>query len=124
MVVKETPWTNIVESLQIFENLKIIIFIIIIKRGGQCKVERESNVHPISPKTPASQYKPIDRNKRKGKTVGDNSWDRAAYANKNALALLLKPASPTSSNTGSARSFQRDTETGIKFILPYCEVLP
>ena len=35
------------------------IIIIIIKKGWQCKAE--SDVHPISPKTPAPQYQPIDR---------------------------------------------------------------
>ena len=39
---------------------------------------------------------------------------RAAVANKKALAFLLKPASTTSSNTGSPTSFHRDTERGIK----------
>ena len=34
---------------------------------------RESDVHPISPKTPAPQYQPIDRKKRKGKRVEDFS---------------------------------------------------
>ena len=61
---------------------------------------RESDVHPISPKTPVPQYQPIDRKKRKGKIVEDYSRDRAALANKEALALLLKPASPTPSNRG------------------------
>ena len=37
-----------------------------------------SDKHPISPKTPAPQYQPIDRNKRKGKRVDDYSRDRAA----------------------------------------------
>ena len=79
-------------------------------------------MHLISPKTPAPQYQPIDRKKRKGKIVEDNSRDRAAKANKKALALLLKPvASPTPSNAGLARSFQRDTERGTK-VLWYCEV--
>ena len=55
--------------------------------------------HPISPKTPVPQYQPKDRNKRKGKRVEDYSRDRAAQANKKALALLLKPESPTPSNT-------------------------
>ena len=76
----------------------------------------------ISPKTPAPQYQPIDRKKRKGKRVEDYSRDGAALANKEALALLLKPDSPTPSNTGLARSFQRDTEKGIKVLL-YCKVL-
>ena len=31
----------------------------------------ESDIHPISPKTPAPQYQPIDRKKRKGKIVED-----------------------------------------------------
>ena len=38
------------------------------------------------------------------------------------MALLLKSASPTPSNAGSARSFQWDTETGTK-VLRYSEVL-
>ena len=53
-----------------------IIIIIIIKKGRQCKAE--SDVHPISSKTPALQYQPIDRKKRKGKIVEDYSRDRAA----------------------------------------------
>ena len=44
----------------------------------------------------------------KDKTAGDKK-ERADHANRKALALLLKPASPTPSNTGSLRSFQRDT---------------
>ena len=43
------------------------IIIIIIIRGRQCKAERESDIHPISPKTQAPQYQPKDRKKRKGK---------------------------------------------------------
>ena len=38
----------------------------------------QSGIHPISPKTKAPQYQPIDRKKRKGKKVEDNSRDRAA----------------------------------------------
>ena len=38
------------------------------------------------------------------------------------LALLLIPASPTPSNTGSLKSFQRDTERSTK-VLRYWEVL-
>ena len=57
---------------------KNIIIIIIIKKGRQCKAERVSGIHPISPKTPARKYQPIDRKKRKGKRVEDYSRDRAA----------------------------------------------
>ena len=85
---------------------------------------RESDVQctPYQSEDPSQQYQNIDRKKRKGKRVEDYSRDRAAYANKEALALLLKPANPTPSNTGLARSFQRDTEKGIKVLL-YCKVL-
>ena len=97
------------------------LLLLLLKKVGGARL-RESNVHPISPKTPAPQYQPIDRKKRKGKRVEDYSRDRAAYDNKEALALLLKPARSTPSKTGLARSFQRDTEKGIKVLL-YCKVL-
>ena len=61
---------------KIFVN--VIFIFIIIKKGRQCKAERESGIHPISPKTPVPQYQPIDRKKRKGKRVEDYSRDRAA----------------------------------------------
>ena len=70
---------------------------------------RESEYTPYQSEDPIPQYQPIDRKKRKGKIVEDYSRDRAALANKKALALLLKPASPTPSDTGLARSFQRYT---------------
>ena len=55
-----------------------IIIIIIIKRGRQCRL-REIDIYPISPKTSAPQYQPIDRKKRKGKIVENYSRDRAAW---------------------------------------------
>ena len=103
-------------SLQIIKQLLLLL-----KKVGSARL-RESGIHPISPKIPAPQYQPIDRKKRKGKKVEDYSRDRVAKANQEALALLLKPTSPTPSNTGLARSFQRDTEKGIKVLL-YCKVL-
>ena len=57
---------------------KYLVIIIIIKKGLQCKAERESDIHPISPETSAPQYQPIDRQKRKGKRVEDYSRDRSA----------------------------------------------
>ena len=57
--------------------LYFIIIIIIIKKGQQCKAGREW-YNPISPKTPAPQYQPIDRKKRKEKSAEDYSRDRAA----------------------------------------------
>ena len=49
----------------------------LLKKVGSARL-RESDIHPISPKTQAPQYKPIDRNKRKGKILEDYSRDRAA----------------------------------------------
>ena len=43
-------------------------------------------------------------------------------SNKKSLALLLRPASPTPSNTESLRLLHRDTDKGTKVLL-YCEVL-
>ena len=99
----------------------MIIFIIIIKRGRQCTDERERYT-PYQSEDPAPQYQPIERKKRNGKIVEDYCRDRAALANEKALTLLLIPASYTPSNTGSARSFQRDTERRTK-VMWYCEVL-
>ena len=82
------------------------LLLLLLKKVGSARL-RESDVHPISPKIPAPQYQPIERKNRKGKSVEDYSRDRAAYGNKEALVLLLKPASHTPSNTGLARWFQR-----------------
>ena len=98
-----------------------ILLLLLLKKVSRARLG-ESDIHPISPKTPAPQYQPIDRKKRKGKRVEDYSRERAAQAIKEALALLLKLGSPTPSKTELARSFQRDTEKGIKVLL-YCQVL-
>ena len=94
---------------------KYILLLLLLNEVGSA-IMRESDIHPISPKTPAPQYQPIDRKKRKGKMVQDYSRERAAWANKKALALLLKPASRTPLNTLSVRSFQRDTARGTKVL--------
>ena len=54
-----------------------ITLLLLLKKVGSARL-RESGIHPISPKTPAPQYQPIDRKKRKGKNVEDYSRDRAA----------------------------------------------
>ena len=91
----------------------ILLLLLLLKKVSSARLG-ESDIHPISPKTPAPQCQPIDRKKRKGKRAQDYIRDRAAQANKEALALLLKPASPTPSKTELARSFQKDNEKGIK----------
>ena len=63
---------------------------------------------------------PYNTNIKKERRERENKdkRERAAYAKIKAMALLLKPANPIPSNTGSARSFNRDTERGLK----YCDV--
>ena len=51
--------------------------LLLLKEDGSARL-RESDIYPISPKTPATQYQFIDRKKRKGKRVEDDSRDRAA----------------------------------------------
>ena len=74
----------------------IIIIIIIILESA---VQGRERVRTLSVQRP----QPHTTNPWKGekdKTVGDKK-ERADHANRKALALLLKPASPTPSNTGS-----------------------
>ena len=65
---------------------------------------------------------PTYRGKEEKRKIVEDKKVKSNYANKKALDLVLKPANPTPSNTGSIRAFQRDTERGIK-VLRYCEVL-
>ena len=57
--------------------LLLLLLLLFLKKVGSARL-RESDVHPISPKTPAPQYQPIDRKKRKGKRVEDYRRDRVA----------------------------------------------
>ena len=54
-----------------------LLLLLLLKKDSSARLG-ESDIHPISPKTPAPQYQPIDRKKRKGKRVEDYSRDRAA----------------------------------------------
>ena len=102
-----------IEAIQRTFTNKIIILIIIIRKGRQCKAgsERLTPYQPENhnPTTPTHRIR-----EEKGKTVGDKKW-ASNKANKKVLTLLLKPASHTPSNTGSLRSFHRDTDQEIKF---------
>ena len=53
-----------------------LLLLFLLKEVGWARLI-ESDIHPISLKTPAPQYQPIDRKKRKGKIVEDYSRDRA-----------------------------------------------
>ena len=56
----------------------LLLLLLLLKKVSSARVG-ESDIHPISPKTAAPQYQPIDRKKRKGKKrVEDYSRDRAA----------------------------------------------
>ena len=50
---------------------------------------RESDLHPVSPKTPAPQYQPIDRKKGK-KKMAEKIRDRAAWVNKTIIGPALE----------------------------------
>ena len=76
-------------ELKLINNLLLLL-----KEVGSARL-KESDIHPISPKTPDPQCQPIDRKNRQKKIVEDYCWDRAAFDNKKTLALLLKPTSPT-----------------------------
>ena len=49
-----------------------INYLLLLKKVSSARLG-ESDIHPISPKTPTPQYQPIDRKKRKGKKVEDYS---------------------------------------------------
>ena len=104
--------------LPIYEYATYII--IIIKKDWQCKAGR-GRLTPNHSEDPSPTLPTYREKEDKGKIVEEKKGE-SNYANKKALDLLLKPANPTPSNTGSTRSFQRDTERGIK-VLWYCEVL-
>ena len=77
--------------------VSIIIIILLLKELGSARLRESDILHPISPKTPAPQYQPIDRKKRNRKIEEDNiySMDGAAQSNEKALSLLFKLVSPT-----------------------------
>ena len=59
----------------------LLLVLLLLKKVSSARLG-ESDIHPISPKTPAPQYQSIDRKKRKRKRVeqlvGRGSRDRAA----------------------------------------------
>ena len=52
--------------IDLYSCLLLLLLLLLLKKVGSAR-QRESDAHPISPKTPAPQYQPIDRKKRKGK---------------------------------------------------------
>ena len=96
--------------------LVLSIWDTIIKRSLQCKAGREWFT-PYQSRDPSPTIPTYRQKEEKGK----NSWRQKGIKQrrwiKKGLALLLKPTSPTPSNTGSARLLHRDTEIGIKVLL-------
>ena len=84
--------------------------IIIIKKDRQCKAGR-GRLTPYQSKDPSPTL-PTYRGKEEKCKIDEDKKGESNEANKKALDLILKPANPTPSNTGSTRSFQRDTERG------------
>ena len=84
-------------------------------------VQGRERVRTLSVQRPKPHTANPWKEEEEDKIVGDTK-ERADHAKRKALALLLKPASPTPSNTGSLRSFQWDTERSTK-VLRYWEVL-
>ena len=97
-----------------------IIIIIIIKKDRQCKAGR-GRLTPYQSEDPSPTLPTYRGKEEKGEIVEDKKR-REQLGQKKALDLLLKPATPTPSNTGPTRSFQRETENRIK-VMRYCEVL-
>ena len=72
-----TVWLELRVLMAEVEAEYALLLLFLLKKVGSARL-RESDIHLISPKTPAPQYQPIDRKKRKGKRVEDYSRDRAA----------------------------------------------
>ena len=71
------------------KNILLLLVVVVLKEVASARL-RESDIHPISSNTPAPQYQPIDRKKRKGKIVENYSRDRAAYTNKKSIGPALE----------------------------------
>ena len=69
---------------------------------------REREIDTLSVRRPQPHTTNLFMKRRERKIVKEKKGE-SNQANKKALDLLLKPANPTPSKTGSTRSFQRDT---------------
>ena len=72
-----SQFSAVAPFLQFSPTPLLLLLLLLLKKVSSARL-RKSDIHPISPKTPAQQYQPIDRKKRKGKRVEDYSRDRAA----------------------------------------------
>ena len=113
--------TSIYVKYSIYDLLYIkVLLLLFLLLIGVCCVRLEESENTLSVQKP-EPHTINPRKEEKDKTAGVKK-ERADHDNRKSFALLLKPASPTPSETGSLRSFQRDTERGTK-LLQYWEVL-
>ena len=97
----KVDWKNIIKTIKNvngncgfqYQCMLSAIIIIVKKKVGSARL-RESDIHPISLKTSAPQYQPIDRKKGNGKRAEGNSRDRAAYAIKRHWPCSSNPPVP------------------------------
>ena len=68
--MKVIPQYKVIDPSNYDRIIRNILLLLLFKKVGSARL-RESDIHPISPKTPVPQYQPIDRKKRKGKRVED-----------------------------------------------------
>ena len=69
-------WRSVCTALRNVDGNGQSIGLLLLRKVSSARLG-ECDIHPISPKTPATQYQPIDRKKRKGKRAEDYSRDRA-----------------------------------------------
>ena len=70
-------------------NKQLFLLLLLLKKVSSARLG-ESDIHPISPKTTAPQYQPIDRKKRKGKRVEDYSRDDRLPIWKTGISINLR----------------------------------
>ena len=86
--------------------LLFLLLLLLLLLGVRCERPGESK-NTLSVQRP-QPHTTNPWKEKEDKIVGDKK-ERADHANRKELALLLKPANPTPSNTGSLRPFERDT---------------
>ena len=101
-------------SCALIRTLMACTLLLLLLFGVRCARPGESE-NTLSVQRPQLHTTNPWKEEEEDKIVGDTK-ERSVHANTKALALLLKPASPTPSNTGSLRSFQRDTKRGTKVL--------
>ena len=88
-LMSSTPWTNVLHGVSMY-------------------CTRGSNTRPRLCQTNALLVRPLRVYKTRKEKIVEDKKGYSSFDKYKVLALLLKPASPTTSNAGSARSFHRE----------------